>query len=108
MKRVLCAWLCLAYQNASVERDLRVLRVIRDTTLDQLGDLRYDSRARVMCSAIDAKLTERQQSISGELKAIAQHWISQKRRQTNPAGPKDLKEMQRQGPTCCKARVRWE
>ena len=45
--RVLAGCIVLSYQNAEVERDLGMLKKVRDRALGQLGDSAIDARARI-------------------------------------------------------------
>ena len=56
LKRCMCALLVVAFQNASVERDLSVLKLVSERACGQLGMERLSARCR---AAIDGPVAEK-------------------------------------------------
>ena len=84
LMRCMCALLVVAFQNASVERDLSVLKLVSERACGQLGMERLSARCR---AAIDGPVAEKKRGVKldGMLLAFAQEWGARAQRRVRGA-----------------------
>ena len=84
--RCMGALVSLSWQNASVERDLAIVKNVRDVACGSLQHERLDSRSRVVVEGVaDEKV--RGERLTGIVEAVAREWCSRQRRRQSPAAP---------------------
>ena len=88
LQRCMSALLVVAFQNAAVERDLAVLKQVRERASGQLGTERLSARCR---AAIDGPVAEKKRGskLEGVLLTFAQEWgtRAQRRVRARRTGP---------------------
>ena len=81
--RLLASALILTFQNCECERDLAVLRKIRERGRGQWGDERIDQRARILLQGPEAVKTRLGQP-DPFAQEICREWCAQRRRHSQP------------------------
>lgn len=82
--RCIAAFITVSWQNAQVERDLAIVKKVKERGQGQLGQTRLDARVRVEISGPPPD-KERGQRVKGVLRTIVKEWMYRKRRQRAPA-----------------------